>query len=135
MPLAAILIFGVVLVLLALWSLAPPASLHWRWWHAANAAAETGLMTLVAVGLTLWLWSEDRPHAAEWAALSTLVVVLIDLWRIGLPLVTLDGAETHIAISLQSQQWLLGAAISSVAWLGLLVHSSIRFVQERRTLN
>lgn len=122
MPAAAVLVFGAVLVLLALWSLAPPASLHWRWWHSANAAAETGLIIL-AVGLTFWLWREDGPRAVEWAALATVAVVLIDLWRIGLPLVTLDTIERVHPVSLWSQTWLLGVGISSVSWLGLLALS------------
>jgi hypothetical protein len=91
-PVALMLVFSGTFVLLALWSLSPPETTYWRLWHMANAAGETGLL-LGAVGLTLWLWREDGPRAVEWATLATLVVVVIDLWRIGLPLITVDRVE------------------------------------------
>jgi SAM-dependent methyltransferase len=91
-PIALLLIFGGALVLVALWSLALPDTEYWRLWHMANAAGETGLI-VGAVGLSLWLWREDGPRAVGWAPLVTIIVVVIDLWRIGLPLITVDRVE------------------------------------------
>lgn len=84
-PVAATLVFAFTLALVALWTLAPPDRPYWRWWHAANALGESGLL-LLGVGLSLRLWGQDGPQADTWAALVTFAVVLIDLWRVGLRL-------------------------------------------------
>jgi hypothetical protein len=51
----------------------------------AESMALSGLF-LLAVGATLWLWQSRR--GVSWAALATFAIVIVDLWRVGMPLVS-----------------------------------------------
>lgn len=116
LPGLAVLVWGGVLFLLARWSLESADNTHWQLWHAANAAAESGLLVVLA-GASLRLWQAENRAGALW---STLAIVTLDLWRVGLPLVTQDRITLADPQPIFLESNLPALVVSGLSWLVIL---------------
>jgi hypothetical protein len=56
--------------------------------RAATMVRQLGLagVYLALAEFALWLWTDERPQAARWAAVVTVVVAILDVWHIAWPL-------------------------------------------------
>ncbi|MEP7284946.1 MAG: YfhO family protein, partial [Chloroflexota bacterium] len=54
--------------------------------------AEAGVI-LLGIWVALWLWTEDDPKAIRWALLLTCLVVTLDAWHVGIPLITMQPIQ------------------------------------------
>ncbi|MEO8612678.1 MAG: YfhO family protein [Chloroflexota bacterium] len=63
----------------------------WRVYHTANIAALTAL-TLGGIWLALRLWTAEWLNV-RWALVLTIFIVLVDVWRIAQPLVTVSTVD------------------------------------------
>jgi hypothetical protein len=63
--------------------------------HAAivgGALANTGLV-VVGVWVVLWLWTSAKPDIAKWALLATCGFIILDVWHVSLPLITVSAIK------------------------------------------
>jgi len=63
----------------------------WRVYHSASVAALTGVFAILA-WIVLRTWTLDWANS-KWPLLLTGVVILVDLWRIAVPLVTVSAVD------------------------------------------
>jgi hypothetical protein len=63
----------------------------WRLFHTANVVALTGVFAILA-WVVLRVWTLDWA-SMKWSLLLTGLVILIDLWRIAAPLVTVSAVD------------------------------------------
>jgi hypothetical protein len=92
LPIIAGLCLMLVFVVMAMFNVEgasgnPP----WRVYHTANVAALTAL-AIMAVWLALRLWTLEW-ISVRWALIVTIAVLLIDVWRIAAPLVTVRAVD------------------------------------------
>jgi hypothetical protein len=59
----------------------------------ASGALATGGIILLGVWFVFWLWSDDHPKAYNWALLLTCLLVTLDAWHVGIPIITVS--ELH----------------------------------------
>ena len=89
--------------------------------HRAKQIANTlALVGMIGSGiwLVLWLWTRPDPKAASWALRITTLLIVLDAWRIVIPLVSIDqvfeapawtGARTNIPAGTANRTMVLPA--------------------------
>jgi len=60
-----------------------------RAFTASGSLAASG-MVLLGVWFVLWLWSDSHPRAPHWALLLTCILVTLDAWHVGFPIITVS---------------------------------------------
>lgn len=58
----------------------------------ASALAETGVL-LIGVWFVLWLWTDREAKSTGWAILLTCVLVILDAWHVGLPIISVKAVD------------------------------------------
>jgi hypothetical protein len=89
-PLAAIIAF-VSAIFFAGWfaSASHNEPMPLRAFIISGSLASAGVI-LLGVWLVFWLWSDPAPQAMRWALLLTVIVVILDAWHVGIPIVTVS---------------------------------------------
>ena len=103
LPVAVTIAFGGAMLIAGWYAAAdqPP-----RLIQVSNALATAG-MILVGVWFVLWLWSNPDPKVWRFALLATCILVTLDAWHVGIPLMLVTdivkfplwvGAQTYIPL-------------------------------------
>ncbi len=58
----------------------------------SGALAAAGVI-LIGVWLALWLWSDPAPQTMHWALLLTTIIVVLDAWHVGIPIMTVSQIQ------------------------------------------
>lgn len=89
-PLAALIAF-VGAIFFAGWfaSAAHNEPMPLRAFIISGSLASAGVI-LLGIWLALWLWSDLTPQSMRWALVLTVLIVVLDAWHVGIPIMTVS---------------------------------------------